>query len=328
MAKLKVGILGAGRIAAVMADTIDKMRSAQCYGVASRTMEKAMEFASIHHVTKPFGSYEEMLADPEVELVYVATPHPFHYEHAKMCIDAGKPVLVEKPFCVNSKEAEDLLAYAAEKKVFISEAMWIRYMPMYETIKKVLDSGAIGAPRLITANLAYPMLHKERLLKPELAGGALLDVGIYPLNFADMMRSAEVQDIQSVAVMTADGVDAHDSITIRYQDGSMAVLNTSMQTVSDRKGIIQGTEGVMIIENINNFESLTVYDKDYKKKIFKKAPKQISGYEYEIEACRKALKHRKKECEQMPHEVTMKLMKQMDLIREQIGLVYPFEKEE
>jgi predicted dehydrogenase len=101
-----------------------------------------------------------------------------------------------------------------------------------------------------------------------------------------------------------------------------------MQTVSDRKGIIQGTEGVMIIENINNFESLTVYDKDYKKKIFKKAPKQISGYEYEIEACRKALKHKKKECEQMPHEVTMKLMKQMDLIREQIGLVYPFEKEE
>ncbi|MGN0130864.1 MAG: Gfo/Idh/MocA family protein [Lachnospiraceae bacterium] len=323
---MKVGILGAGRIAAIMADTISKMKTAECYAVASRSMEKAMEFASLHHVTKPFGSYEEMLADKDLELVYIATPHPFHFEHAKMCIDAGKPVLVEKPFCVNAKEAEELLAYAKEKNVFITEAMWIRYMPMYETILKVLKSGAIGEPRMITANLAYPMLHKERLLKPELAGGALLDVGIYPLNFADMVSDAAVKDIQAVAVMTADGVDAHDSITIRYTDGSMAVLNTSMQTVSDRKGIIQGTEGVMIIENINNFETLTVYDKDYKKKVFKKAPKQISGYEYEVEACRKALKRRKKECDQMPHEVTLKMMRQMDLIRGQIGLVYPFEK--
>lgn len=326
MAKLKVGILGAGRIAAIMADTISKMKTAECYGVASRSMEKAMEFASLHNVTRPYGSYEEMLADKDLELVYIATPHPFHFEHAKMCIDAGKPVLVEKPFCVNAKEAEELLAYAEEKNVFISEAMWIRYMPMYETIMKVLNSGVIGEPKMITANLAYPMLHKERLLKPELAGGALLDVGIYTLNFADMISNSEVRDIQSAAVMTADGVDAHDSITIRYENGSMAVLNTSMQTVSDRKGIIQGTAGVMIIENINNFESLTVYDKDYKKKVFKKAPKQISGYEYEIEACKKALKRKKKECEQMPHTVTLKLMKQMDLIREQIGLVYPFEK--
>lgn len=326
MAKLKVGILGAGRIAAIMADTISKMKTAECYGVASRSMEKAMEFASLHNVTKPYGSYEDMLADTDLELVYIATPHPFHFEHAKMCIDAGKPVLVEKPFCVNAKEAEELLAYAEEKNVFISEAMWIRYMPMYETIMKVLNSKVIGEPKIITANLAYPMLHKERLIKPELAGGALLDVGIYPLNFADMVSGSEVRDIQSVAIMTADGVDAHDSITIRYEDGSMAVLNSSMQAVSDRKGIIQGTAGVMIIENVNNFESLTVYDKDYKKKIFKKAPKQISGYEYEIEACRKALKRKKKECEQMPHDVTLKLMKQMDLIREQIGLVYPFEK--
>lgn len=326
MAKLKVGILGAGRIASIMADTISKMKTAECYAVASRSMEKALEFASLHHVTKPFGSYEEMLADKELELVYVATPHPFHFEQAKMCIDAGKPVLLEKPFCVNAKEAEELLAYAKEKNVFITEAMWIRYMPMYENIQKMLDSGMIGEVRMITANLAYPMLHKERLLKPELAGGALLDVGIYPLNFADMLSRSEVKDIHAVAVMTTDGVDAHDSITIRYEDASMAVLNTSMQSVSDRKGIIQGTQGVMIIENINNFESISVYDKNYKRIAYKKAPRQISGYEYEVDACRKALKHKKKECDKMPHAVTMKMMRQMDLIREQIGLVYPFER--
>ncbi len=326
MAKLKVGIIGAGRIAAIMADTLKRMKKAECYAIASRSLDKATEFAKAHGVKKAYGSYEEMLADKEVELVYIATPHPMHCAQAKMCIDAGKPVLVEKPFCVNTKEAKEVLAYAKEKNVFITEAIWVRYMPMYETIMKVLKSGVIGTPRLLTANLGYPMLFKERLVKPELAGGALLDVGIYPLNFADMISLFPVKDIQAVAVMSDEGVDAHDSITIRYEDNSMAVLNTSMETVSDRKGIIQGTKGFMVIENINNFESLTVYDENYKKVLHKKAPKQITGYEYEVESCRKALKKKKKSCEEMPHETTIKMMKQMDLIREQIGLVYPFEK--
>ncbi len=325
MAKMKVGIIGAGKIAAIMADTISRMRGAEMYAVASRNMDKAMEFASIHHVTRPFGSYEDMLSDPAVELVYIATPHPFHFEHAKMCIDAGKPVLVEKPFCVNAKEAEELLSYAKKKGVFITEAMWVRYMPMAGTIKKLLKDGVIGTPKMIMANLSYPMLTKERLIKADLAGGALLDVGVYALTFADLFKSSEVDDIHAVAVMTKEGVDAHDSITIRYKDGSMAVLNTSMQTVGDRKGIIQGTEGVMIIENINNYESITVFDKDYKKKVLKKAPKQITGYEYEIEACKKAIKWHKKECSEMPHETTMLIMKQMDEIRKQIDLKYPFE---
>lgn len=325
MAKMKVGIIGAGKIAAIMADTISRMRGAEMYAVASRNMDKAMEFASIHHVTRPFGSYEDMLSDPAVELVYIATPHPFHFEHAKMCIDAGKPVLVEKPFCVNAKEAEELLSYAKKKGVFITEAMWVRYMPMAGTIKKLLKDGVIGTPKMIMANLSYPMLTKERLIKADLAGGALLDVGVYALTFADLFKSSEVDDIHAVAVMTKEGVDAHDSITIRYKDGSMAVLNTSMQTVGDRKGIIQGTEGVMIIENINNYESITVFDKDYKKKVFKKAPKQITGYEYEIEACKKAIKWHKKECSEMPHETTILIMKQMDEIRKQIDLKYPFE---
>ena len=164
MAKIKVGIIGAGKIAAVMADTVSRMRGAEMYAVASRSIDKAMEFASIHQVTRPYGSYEDMLSDPAVELVYIATPHPFHYEHARMCIDAGKPVLVEKPFCVNAEEAEELLAYARKKGVFITEAMWVRYMPMAETIQKVIKSGMIGTPRMITANLSYPMLNKERLV--------------------------------------------------------------------------------------------------------------------------------------------------------------------
>lgn len=325
MAKFKVGIIGAGRIATIMADTVNKMKDAEMYAIASRSEDKAMEFASIHHVTKHFGNYADMLKDPDLELVYIATPHPFHYEHAKMCIDAGKPVLVEKPFCVNAKEAEELLDYAKKKGVFITEAMWVRYMPMAETIQKIIKSGIIGTPKMISANLSYPMLTKERLIKAELAGGALLDVGVYALTFADMFKSDKVDDIHATAVKTKEGVDAHTSITIRYKDDSMAVLNTSMHTVGDRKGIIQGTEGVIVVENINNFETITVYNKEYKKIKFKKAPKQISGYEYEIEACKKAIKWKKKECSQMPHETTMLIMKQMDAIRKQIGVKYPFE---
>ena len=154
-----------------------------------------------------------------------------------------------------------------------------------------------------------------------------MDVGIYPLNFADMVSEVPIKDIRSAAVMTADGVDAHDSITIRYEDGSMAVLNTSMQTVSDRKGIIQGTKGVMIIENINNFESMSVYNGEYKKVGSYKRAKQISGYEYEVEACIKALKEGWLQCPDMPHAETIKMMEWMDELRGAWGIVYPFEKE-
>lgn len=326
MDKMKVGIMGAGRIAGTMASTLNKMKGVQCYAIASRTLEKAQAFAAEYNVEKAYGSYEEMLKDKEVDLVYVATPHNRHFENAKMCIDYRKPSLVEKAFCVNSREAGELLDYAAEKKVFITEAIWIRYMPMYQIIKDIMDSGVIGEPKILTANLGYAIEDKERLVNPELAGGALLDVGIYPLNIAYMFFGDEIEKITAQAVMTDRGVDAQDSITIQYKDGRMAVLNSSMQAISDRIGVIQGTKGYILMENINNFQSVTVYDNGYKKLLYKKCPRQISGYEYEVIACKEALKKKELSCPQMPHEETLKMMAVMDEIRRQIGLVYPFEK--
>lgn len=323
--KIRVGIIGAGKIAAVMAETLRKMSKAQPYAIASRDLEKAQAFAFEHGMEMAYGSYEDMLADSKVDLVYIATPHNLHLEHAKMCIDAGKPVLVEKPFCVNEKQAQELLVYAKEKKVFITEAIWVRYLPMYQTIMDTLKSGIIGEPKLLTANLGYEMANKERLVKPELAGGALLDVGIYPLNFAYMVFGSDIARIKGECTKTELGVDANDSITITYQDGRMAVLNASMLAVSDRQGIVQGTKGFMVVENINNYQSLTVYDENYKKVLHKKCPKQITGYEYEILACRDAIKKKKLECPQMPHIETLKLMHVMDDLRNQMGIKYPFE---
>ena len=184
---MKVGILGAGRIAATMAKTLNGMKEAEAYAVASRSPEKAEEFARKNHVEKAYGSYEEMLADEEVELVYIATPHSHHLEHGKLCISYGKPVLCEKSFTANAAQARELLDYAAEKKVFITEAIWTRYMPSRKMIDDIIASGELGEIKMISANLGYELTDKERMLRPDLAGGALLDVGVYTLNFASMV---------------------------------------------------------------------------------------------------------------------------------------------
>lgn len=326
MLKMKVGIIGAGAIAGIMADTLCRMARAEAYAVASRDFKKAEQFAKVHGVKCAYGSYEELLKDKKVDLVYIATPHTFHYEQARMCINYGKPVLVEKPFCVTVKDAEELLAYAKERQVFVTEAIWTRYMPMGEEIRNALTAGVIGEPKLLTANLGYAMMGKARLTSPELAGGALLDVGIYPLNFAAMVFGHDIARTEAVCTFTETGVDANDGITLTYKDGRMAVLNSSMTAVSDRLGIIQGDKGYMVVENINNFESFTVYDSDHKKVSVKKRPKQISGYEYEVEACRTALSKKQLSCPQMPHEETLWMMKQMEQIRNICKIKYPFEK--
>lgn len=325
MNRVNLGIMGAGRIAGIMADTVNKMSGVRCYAIASRSQERAEEFGRTYKIKKCYGSYEEMLQDKKVDLVYVATPHSEHYENVKLCIQYGIPVLCEKAFTANASQAEEILALAKEKNVFVTEAMWIRYMPMAATIKEVIESGVIGDIRMVTANLCYPVAGKERLKNPQLAGGALLDLGVYPINFASMILGTDVTRIDSSCIMAESGVDSQESITLHYQNGAMAVLNSSMQVVSDRLGGIAGTKGYAIIENINNFESMTVYNEKHEKISTYKAPKQISGYEYEVEACIRALKESWMQCPQMPHAETIRIMKIMDTLREQWNMKYPFE---
>ena len=315
LGKFNVGIMGTGNIAAVMAETLNRMKGVKLYAVASREKVKADVFAGKHGVKKAYGSYEELVKDNKVELIYIATPHSEHYENARLCLE-------------NAAQAEELFKLAREKHVFITEAIWTRYMPMLKTIREVIGSGVIGDPKTLTANLGYVIDKVERILSPALAGGALLDVGVYPINFAMMIFGNDIEKVRSSCTYTDTGVDRQNTVTLQYGDGKYAVLNSSMESLSDRKGIIYGTKGFAIVENINNFESITVYDASYKKAAEYKRPKQISGYEYEVEASIRAIRAGKIQCEEMPHEEILRVMKLMDSLRKEWGIVYPFEQED
>jgi predicted dehydrogenase len=324
----RIGIMGTGKIAHVMAGTVKKMKNVKCYGVASRDENRAQEFAREYGIKVVYTSYEEMVLDSKIDLIYIATPHSEHYANMKLCIENGKNVLCEKAFTANAAQAEEIFELAKEKGVFVSEAMWTRYMPMLTTIKGVLNSGIIGEPAMLTANLGYNISDKQRITDPSLAGGALLDIGVYTLNFAAMMFGKDIEKTESSCVLTDTGVDASDSITLTYKDGRMAVLNSTVNGISDRRGVIYGSKGYIVVENINNFESVTVYDTGYKAGKTTKAPKQITGYEYEVYSCLEAIEKGELECWEMPHDETLRIMRQMDGLRAEWGVVYPFEKEE
>ncbi len=322
---INLGILGAGNIAGTMAVAVGKMDSARLYAVGSRDLKKAGQFAEKYGVLNSYGSYEELVRDEDIDLIYVATPHSEHYEHVRLCLENGKAVLCEKAFTANLAQAEELVALARKKNILLAEAIWTRYMPMRDTVREVLDSGVIGEPTMLTANLGYVISHVPRVKEPALAGGALLDLGVYVLNFAAMMFGTAVAKITSDCVFTDTGVDEQNGIILTFKDGKTAVLNSSIIGSSDRQGIIYGTQGYLVVENIVNYESLSVYGREQQLTDRYERPGQITGYEYEVEACIRALAAGRIECEEMPHDEILRIMHMMDEIRKQWGLKYPFE---
>ena len=322
---MKIGILGAGHIAGTLANTMNLMAEVELYAVASRSLEKAQGFANQYGVQKAYGSYKEMVEDPAVELVYIATPHSHHYEHMKLCIEHGKHVLCEKSFTMNSRQAEEVRKMAQEKGVLAAEAIWTRYMPSRKMINDLVESGMIGKVSMLTANLCYVIHQKERIMRPELAGGALLDVGVYPLNFAMMHFGDQISKIESSVQYTETGVDGMETITLFYEDGRMASLTAGIYSRSDRKGIIHGDKGYLVVENVNNPQSISVFDTSDQLVKYLEVSQQISGYEYEIQECMDAIKAGKLECDSMPLADTIRVMEVMDELRRQWNLVYPGE---
>lgn len=322
---VKMGILGAGKIAGVMAATLREMDSVECYAVASRDFDRAEAFAKQYGFAKAYGSYEEMARDSQVELVYVATPHSYHYDHIKLCLEHGKHVLCEKAFTINEKQAEEVFAMAREKGLLLTEAIWTRYIPMRKRLDDVLASGVIGRPYMLTANLAYVVGDKERIVKANLGGGALLDLGVYTLNFASMVFGDDVEKITGTAVLNEEGMDLQHSITLIYKDGKMAVLNSSALGLSDRRGVIYGDKGFIEVMNINNCEGIKVYDLERNLVAAYDRPEQISGYEYEVEASVYAIQRGEIQCSQMPHEESLRMLRWMDELRSQWGVTFPGE---
>ena len=322
---MKFSILGPGNIAKSLARAVQSVDGVVAYAVASRSYERAKTFADEWGYEKAYGSYEEMVKDPEVELVYIATPHSHHYQYAKMCLEHGKHVLLEKAFTVNARQAEELIHISEEINLLLAEAIWTRYMPSRKMINDVIASGVIGEVTSLTANLGYPLKYKERMRKPELAGGALLDLGVYPINFALMVFRGQIKDVTASAVMSPNRVDWMNGITLTFDDGKMAVLHTDMLALLDRQGVINGEKGYIEVQNINNCEEIRVFDESRKMIERYQVPEQVNGYEYEVEACRQAVENGKYECPQMPHTETLRIMKLMDQIREMWGMTFPCE---
>ena len=327
---MKTAILGAGNIAKSMAAALRGLQkrgeNVEPYAVGARELSRAEAFAREQGFEKAYGSYEELVSDSEIALVYVATPHSMHCEHMRLALEHGKNVLCEKAFTMNAGQAEEVIALAEKKGLLLAEAIWPRYMPSRQMILDLIDSGVIGTVTSLSANLGYPLTHVERLVRPELCGGALLDLGVYPLNFACMAFPGEIRDVASACVKWETGVDAQNSFTLTFEDGRMAVLYSSMLVQSDRLGVINGDKGYMEVQNINNPEEIRIFDLQRNCIRTIPVPEQINGYEYEVLACREALEKGWTECPQMPHAETLRMMKVMDGLRKSWGVIYPMEK--
>lgn len=322
---LHVGIIGTGWIAEKAAITLRGLAECEAYAVGSRTLERAEAFAKEWGIAKACGSYAELINDPDVDLVYVGTPHSHHYDVTKEALLAGKPCLVEKAFMANYRQAKEIVDIAREKKVFLAEAIWTRYQPVVKMVRDLIDSGRIGTPRLVTATLGYSMGEKPRIMRPDLCGGALLDLGVYALNFVRMFFPADIVSMESQCVKSKTGMDLTNAISIILADGVLCNLQSSAACVGDNIGVIAGTDGNLIIDNINNPQKITVntHDREFVEDIH--VPQQITGYEYQFMACRQALIDGLLEPREMPLEETLYVMQLMDGLRQKWGVRYPMD---
>ena len=323
---MKIGILGAGNISRKVAPALVALPEIECYAVASRDLEKARAFADEFGFEKVYGSYEALLSDPAVELVYVATPHSHHYENMMLCLEHGKNVICEKAFTMNAQQAKRICAAAKERGLYAAEAIWTRYMPSRNMIQELLDSGIIGKPNTLTANLSYVISGVRRIYDPALAGGALLDIGVYGLNFALMHFGSDIVRVESSVTKMDTGVDGMEVITLHYRDGRMAVLTHSVYCRSDRMGIIHGDKGYLVVENINNPQSIQVFDTEDRLLARYTVPEQVNGYEYEFAEAARCIAEGKLEADSMPHADTIEVMELMDSLRKSWGVVYPQEQ--
>lgn len=325
MQKAKIGILSSGNIAHTMAKTVSAMQDVQLYAVASRQKQNAEEFAREFNVPNAYGSYEELAEDKNVELIYVASPHSHHFEHAMLCIEAGKPVLCEKSFTQDAAQAKTLLDTAKSKNIFIAEAIWTRYLPLMHTIVDTVDKGSLGNPRMLGASLGWNLSHIQRLFDPALAGGALLDLGVYPITLASMVFGPDIQSYSASAWLYHTGVDAIDSMNLKYADGKIATLSASFVNCLPDIWHIHGEDASMDIKGVTNPEFVRIVDNNGNLIEEIKRPMQISGYEYEVQACVDALREGKLECDEMPHSETLRVMQFMDDLRAMWGVRFPSE---
>ena len=319
---LRWGILAAGGIARKFAADIPQHTASTVVAVGSRSRERAEEFATANGVARAHGSYEDLVADPEVEAVYVASPHSEHRDHALLAIEAGKHVLVEKSFTRNAAEAREVLDAARERGVFAMEAMWSRFLPHMVALRQTIASGAIGDVVTLVASHGQPIAHVPRMARPELAGGALLDLGIYPVAFAfDVL--GEPSSVHATGWLTDAGVDATLAITFGYER-AVAQLSTTMLARTHNVAEIAGTAGrITIAETYYAPTSFTVHPTDGEP--WTVAPEVTGGFQFQAAEVARRVHAGELESPVRPWAEIIGTQVAMDEIRRQVGMVLPDE---
>ena len=322
---MNVGIIGAGHIAGKIARTLERTEGVNAIAIGSRGQEKAEAFAKEYRIPRAYGSYSALLDDPEIDLVYIATPHSHHFEPTMEAISKGKACLVEKAFMANARETKAVLDQAKEKGVFVAEAIWTRYQPARDIINRLISYGKLGSVRMINATLSHGVMHLPRITRPELCGGTLLDIGLYPLNFVRMVSDNPIEKIESQCVVSDEGVDISETISLTLEGGILATIQSSVCCEGFNTASIAGTKGTIVIDNTNNPQLIRIFAKGGKLVEEITVPESISGYEYEFLACKDAMEKGLIEPPQMPHSETLFLMELMDSLRHQWGVRYPMD---
>lgn len=323
---IRIGIIGAGHIANKFAEAINLSDlNASLEAIASRSIDKANDFKKKYHVKKAYGSYIELYEDRDIDLVYIATPHVFHYKQMLDALDYHKHIICEKPFTINALQAEEIFLKAEEKQCFVMEALWSRFLPVIKELKHNLDQGLIGDIYKLEADFCFspdkPINH--RLFQPQLGGGALLDVGIYPITFANLFLGHPLS-IKSKVKMIETGVDGDDYIEYSYPDAK-AILTASITHEKKREARIYGSKGYAIIEGLHASESIKIYNLD--NQLIKHIANQheTNGFEYEIRDAIACIQQGYLESLVMPSSETISVLSQMDAIRKTWNFFYPQE---
>jgi predicted dehydrogenase len=324
--KFRWGIISTGYIADQFARGLQAVPDAELLAVGSRSQATADEFGARFNIPRRYASYEQVANDPDLDAVYIGTPHPFHKDNTLMCLRAGKAVLCEKPFAINTGEAEAMVRLAREKKLFLMEAMWTRFFPLMIKVRQMLADGVIGEVRMVQSDFGFrtDFNAEHRLFALELGGGALLDVGIYPLSFASMVLGAPTRAL-GLAALGATGSDEQSAFILGYPGGQLAVLSCAVRTDTPQEATIFGTKGRIRIHSQFWRPRIMTLSLNGKADKVMEVPHEGNGYNYQAMEVANCVRAGKLESAVMPLDETLSLMRTMDEIRGQWGLKYPVE---
>ncbi|KAL0271189.1 UNVERIFIED_CONTAM: hypothetical protein PYX00_008361 [Menopon gallinae] len=323
------GIVSAGRISYDFALALKTLPADEHVAIAaaSRSLVKATEFCSQHNIPKAYGSYEELANDPNVDVVYIGSINPQHLPLGKLFLNAGKHVLCEKPLCMNKKEVEELIAIAKEKNLFLMEAIWSRFTPLYQKMKEEINNGTIGDIVHIQANFGADLINKKRVTTKELGGSVILDIGVYTIQIATLLLG-KPDKIHASGQLNSDGVDENMNVIFSYKNGQSAMLSAHSKITMDNEATVYGTKGTIVLHT--PFwcpTSMTIQGKKFGIQLpaidsgeFKHI--NSAGLRYEATEVRKCLMNGSKESSVMPWSESLLIAEIEDEIRRQIGVVF------